>query len=281
MVAALVGGGCFIDVAPGSDGSGAAASTSSGASEGSTGGSTSTGGGTTSTTTSATTSDGTSDATDPTTSTSGGSTTTGCVPKAWYLDVDGDGHGDPQAVMMACDAPTGHVPVGDDCDDSRKGVFPGAAETCNGVDDDCDDFTDEFSPQNVECGGCSMSSIGGHIYYRCVDSRTWDDARAECEARYADLVVLETLAEAAALATIDVPAGVAWWIGLGDQAVEGAFVWVDGTPLAQGQANLQAAQPDDYQGAEDCVHLYPSGLWNDNKCVMPFAFVCEGPPVGS
>ncbi len=281
MVAVLVGGGCFIDVAPGSDGSGAAASTSSGASEGSTGGSTSTGGGTTSTTTSATTSDGTSDATDPTTSTSGGSTTTGCVPKAWYLDVDGDGHGDPQAVMMACDAPTGHVPVGDDCDDSRKGVFPGAAETCNGVDDDCDDFTDEFSPQNVECGGCSMSSIGGHIYYRCVDSRTWDDARAECEARYADLVVLETLDELAVLEQIAVIGAGSWWIGLSDQAEEGIFVWVDGSPLDGGASNWGDGEPNDSGGVEDCAEILQSGLWNDAECEAGLPFVCEGPIVGT
>jgi len=210
-----------------------------------------------------------------------GEATTGCTATAWFPDLDQDGHGDPAGEVLACDAPPGAVAVGDDCRDDVEAIHPGADELCDSLDNDCDGYVDEFAPTNLECGGCTMAAIRGRIYHRCPTQRTWEAARAACQARYADLVVLETLAEAAALATIDVPAGVAWWIGLGDQAVEGAFVWVDGTPLAQGQANWQAAQPDDYQGAEDCVHLYPSGLWNDNKCVMPFAFVCEGPPVGS
>ncbi|MEZ4430609.1 MAG: S8 family serine peptidase, partial [Nannocystaceae bacterium] len=41
-------------------------------------------------------------------------------------DVDDDGHRD-----VACD--------GDDCDDTRDDVYPGAAEVCDGVDNNCDD----------------------------------------------------------------------------------------------------------------------------------------------
>jgi hypothetical protein len=45
-------------------------------------------------------------------------------------DVDGDTYGD-----AAC--------TGDDCNDGLASVHPGATETCNGVDDDCDGTTDE------------------------------------------------------------------------------------------------------------------------------------------
>ncbi len=67
----------------------------------------------------------------------------GCVSLAWYLDSDGDGYGDPDAVTEACDPPSGHVGNGDDCDDLDDAVYPGAAEACNGIDDDCDGDVDE------------------------------------------------------------------------------------------------------------------------------------------
>jgi hypothetical protein len=48
--------------------------------------------------------------------------------------VDGDGDGDGHAAIGA---------GGDDCDDDAPGVHPGALETCNGTDDDCDGLIDD------------------------------------------------------------------------------------------------------------------------------------------
>lgn len=66
----------------------------------------------------------------------------------FYLDDDHDGHGDVKKVAMACpmDLDAGKV-VGssDDCNDSDKLVYPGATETCNLVDDNCNGMTDENS----------------------------------------------------------------------------------------------------------------------------------------
>lgn len=59
----------------------------------------------------------------------------------WYRDDDGDGYGAAEA--QACLAPAGHVATGGDCDDDEAAVFPGAAEVCNEVDDDCDGDTDD------------------------------------------------------------------------------------------------------------------------------------------
>ncbi|MBM4367436.1 MAG: FG-GAP repeat protein [Deltaproteobacteria bacterium] len=60
-----------------------------------------------------------------------------------YADADADGHGDPGAVHRACDAAPGLVADATDCDDTDPAVHPGAAETCDGLDEDCDGETDE------------------------------------------------------------------------------------------------------------------------------------------
>ncbi len=61
----------------------------------------------------------------------------------WYADSDGDGFGDPWATATSCDAPSGFVADGSDCDDVEADVNPGADEVCNGIDDDCDGLVDD------------------------------------------------------------------------------------------------------------------------------------------
>ena len=61
----------------------------------------------------------------------------------WYADTDGDGDGDPGVSLDACVAPPGYVADAMDCDDTRSATHPGATETCNGIDDDCDGTVDD------------------------------------------------------------------------------------------------------------------------------------------
>ncbi|NOY26560.1 MAG: hypothetical protein GXP62_11860 [Oligoflexia bacterium] len=65
----------------------------------------------------------------------GTTTDTGCDPVTWYADVDSDGLGDPAVTTDACDAPTGYVDNGDDCDDSDASVL-GATTFYGDVDGD-------------------------------------------------------------------------------------------------------------------------------------------------
>jgi len=61
----------------------------------------------------------------------------------WYLDGDSDGYGESSEVLTACDRPPGYLADASDCDDEDDGTFPGAVETCDEADDDCDAVVDE------------------------------------------------------------------------------------------------------------------------------------------
>jgi hypothetical protein len=61
----------------------------------------------------------------------------------WYADSDGDGYGDMNDFVLACDQPEDYVDNLDDCDDSAVSVYPNAPEIYDGLDNDCDDEVDE------------------------------------------------------------------------------------------------------------------------------------------
>ena len=68
------------------------------------------------------------------------------VQSTFYADADGDGFGELATSTDACTAPTGYVSNSTDCDDSDNAVYPGATETCNDIDDDCDGTADDGLP---------------------------------------------------------------------------------------------------------------------------------------
>jgi DNA-binding beta-propeller fold protein YncE len=61
----------------------------------------------------------------------------------WYADNDGDGYGDASVSYTQCDMPAASAASSDDCDDNDAAVNPGAAEVCDGIDNDCDSLVDD------------------------------------------------------------------------------------------------------------------------------------------
>lgn len=92
------------------------------------------------------------------------------VTTTFYVDADGDGFGSaaPGSSVQACGKPAGHSSVGSDCNDASPVVFPGATESCNGLDDDCDGVVDE---QNA--AGCTL-------YFKDADGDGFGSAPAQC-----------------------------------------------------------------------------------------------------
>jgi hypothetical protein len=75
-----------------------------------------------------------------------GQTDEGGSATKYFLDSDGDGFGTGGGQIL-CGTSGGYSAlVGGDCDDSNSAVHPGAGETCNDKDDNCDGQTDEGLP---------------------------------------------------------------------------------------------------------------------------------------
>jgi hypothetical protein len=61
----------------------------------------------------------------------------------WFDDIDGDGYGSSTSGSFVCHPDASQVDNGDDCNDVNRYISPGATETCNDVEDDCDGLTDD------------------------------------------------------------------------------------------------------------------------------------------
>ncbi len=77
----------------------------------------------------------------------------GISKTTYYRDADGDGYGNPGNTRTTClPQPSGYVTDNHDCNDGNSDIHPGAAEICDGQDNNCDGVIDE---------GCTL-----YTYYR-------------------------------------------------------------------------------------------------------------------
>jgi len=60
-----------------------------------------------------------------------------------YPDADGDGYGTYVNAVQGCGFGAGYSLVGGDCNDNNPDVHPGLEDPCDGVNNDCDQMTDE------------------------------------------------------------------------------------------------------------------------------------------
>ncbi|XP_025027604.1 hepatic lectin-like [Python bivittatus] len=118
--------------------------------------------------------------------------------------------------------------------------------------------------------------FGGKCYFFSLKSIPWYEAKADCERKQSQLVIIDSLAKQNFIQTRT--RNERFWIGLHDQHTEGEWKWVDGSNYRTGFKNWKVGEPNTYQGREeDCAQVWISGEWNDFICTSDSFYVCEKP----
>ncbi len=113
------------------------------------------------------------------------------LPPRWFADADEDGWGSDSSFVDQCE-PDGIFVVAEagDCDDEDALVHPGAADLCNGIDDDCDDTSADGAHDpdagmacdggdDDECESGTVMCVDGELM--CVEEP--GDSREICDGR--------------------------------------------------------------------------------------------------
>lgn len=177
-----------------------------------------------------------------------------CIdPNGNELDQDGDGFG--------CL----------DCNDADPGVHPGAADVCDGTDNDCSTLVDD----NPTCA-CPTVAIEGTTFHLCNLPLPWNEALAFCQAKGLTLARMDRAEQAKALRDAASKHNKErWWIGLSDHSEEGTFRWTDGSPVEW--TNWAKREPDNDGCNQDCAALKErgKGKWHDTHCGQHRPFICR------
>jgi len=209
-----------------------------------------------------------------------------CEEQPWYVDVDGDGFGVEDGMVMACSQPDGYADKGGDCDDDDDEASPGLVEECDSKDNDCDGLEDEYSELNMDCGGCTIvpddPMMPEKAYYFCTTPLTWDGAKSVCEGKVAALISVEEMAEHDFInGKLDLiaPNSGSWWLGgyragmidtmytwlSGPKIPSGDMRWVFGEGLALADRCVVVASPGEMNG----------GLYSAIVCENKLPYICE------
>ena len=178
-----------------------------------------------------------------------------------YVDMDGDGAGNPSMPVLAC-AATGLVANANDCDDSNPARRPGADELCNGEDDDCDGNPDENAgiTQYIDMDGDGYGT--GDIVRNCLMLPGHVNRLGDCDDMNA--AVHEDAAEICDMVDNDCD-------GMTDDVDPDADTWCDGRPHVEPRSDAcRGAEPS---CSNSCVQSGGTEWWGD--CDHDYLNGCE------
>lgn len=127
-----------------------------------------------------------------------------------------------------------------------------------------------------------MGALNGHGYYKSSGLYHWRVAKEIAEfvgdtSVDGHLATITSAAESNFLISLTAGTTLTPWIGLYSTGKPGGYRWVTGEPF--GFANWALGEPNNYNGsatvvAEPFVHMYDSGIWNDQRA-LNLRFVAE------
>ncbi len=114
-------------------------------------------------------------------------------------------------------------------------------------------------------------SFNGHDYQLFTISKTWTEAKADCEVRGGYLVTITSNTENDFVSSL---AGLndCFWIGFTDELNEGSWQWVTGESVTY--TNWVSGEPNDAGAGEDYAIMGSDGSWNDETMHKDY-YVCE------
>lgn len=184
---------------------------------------------------------------------------------AWVRCREGEGDGDGDGVSPCSD-----------CDDADASIYPGATETCDGRDTDCDGLVDDA----LGCDTCDAYSFESGEFRLCTTPMSWEDAQAACEAEGGELGFPLSSGEWYVywlhqywqeLAWLGVST---WWLGATDAASEGTWLTPSGEP-ASPWASWGAGTPNG-GASEQCAMTSPyTWTWDDADCALEKPAFCR------
>lgn len=100
----------------------------------------------------------------------------------YYHDQDSDGFGDPNEMMEAYTQPAFYVSNNTDCDDTHDNVYPGRAELCDDLDNDCNHLVDEgvllTYYLDADGDGCGNPLVSQEA---CINPQGYVDNQLDCD----------------------------------------------------------------------------------------------------
>ncbi|XP_036965817.1 CD209 antigen-like protein E [Acanthopagrus latus] len=163
-----------------------------------------------------------------------------------------------------------------ECLQASNTTFPCLTENGDLLKDRITETTKEprcSCPEGWKMFHCACFFLSG-------ESGNWDKGRDDCIDRGADLVVINSAEEQTFLSNFTKEKTMAW-IGMTDRVKEGAWTWIDRTPVTF--QYWKTSQPDNggghhTLGHEDCAHIIIGGShlnWNDLSCKTSLRWICE------
>jgi hypothetical protein len=119
-------------------------------------------------------------------------------------------------------------------------------------------------------------------YTRVDSAMPWDNAQAYCKSRGVELAPMTNAVEVALINALRSPHA-STYVGVRCRAYGVAHDWsylgstyIQSTGAAR-NPNWCGGEPNGNCSAEDCMHVYSSGCWNDIRCTSAYPFICGLP----